>query len=105
MSITIDETELRIKELKALIEAYRILDIDPIRKHNLNPDDFENWKTELEELTRDEKYKNVVPDNWDVSVAKSSLTYQGEKEIDITTHPDYKDMTTIDWCLYFIERY
>jgi len=105
MSLRLDETEIRVIKLKALIEAYTLLSIDSKAIHDLNPDDLKNWSDELEELTRDPKYKDTYPDEWDVSMATSSLTYQGEKEIDITTHPDYKDMTTIDWVMYFIERY
>ena len=105
MSLRLDETEIRVIKLKTLIEAYTLLSIDSKAIHDLNPDDLKNWSDELEELTRDGNYLDVFPSEWDVSMATSALTYQGEKQIDITTHPDYKDMTTIDWVMYFIEKY
>jgi hypothetical protein len=105
MSLRLDETEIRVIKLKALIEAYTLLSIDSKAIHDLNPDDLKNWSDELEELTRDGNYLDVFPSEWDIKLATSSLTFQGEQEIDITTHPDYKDKTIIDWMLYFIERY
>jgi len=105
MSLRLDETEIRVIKLKALIEAYTLLSIDSKAIHDLNPDDLKNWSDELEELTRDGNYLDVFPSEWDVTIANSKLTYQGEKQIDITIHPDYKDMSTIDWVMYFIERY
>ena len=105
MSLILDKKEIRVIELKALIEAYNMLSKDLVNNHTLDPNDLRNWSDELSELTRDGNYLDVFPSECDVSIANNKLTYQGEKEIDITIHPDYKDMATIDWVMYFIERY
>ena len=67
MSLRLDETEIRVITLKALIEAYTLLSIDSKAIHDLNPDDLKNWSDELEELTRDGNYLDVFPSEWDVT--------------------------------------
>ena len=101
----LDEKQVEIKELKALIKAYTRLSKDTKANHNLDPDKLKSWKLQLDEINKDINHVDCNPDHWDIKLATSSLTFQGEQEIDITTHPDYKDKTIIDWMLYFIERY
>lgn len=95
------------KKLLANILAWeKLADDNDDNRHNLSTSQKMEWEGEVDRMSRDlyTLAEKEITD-WDVSCQISSLTYQGERNVDLSTHLKYKNYTEKDWMLTFIELY